>query len=124
MIGIGESENSADRVTEAVNEAVNSPLIEADIRQAKGALVRIVGDPNMSVMEAQKAADIIQKQISPSAKLIWGASIEPEFVNNVKVLIVLTGVKSPYILDGKESLTDMKKAAKISSLDSTIDTIQ
>ena len=124
MIGIGESENSADRVTEAVNEAVNSPLIEADIRQAKGALVRIVGDPNMSVMEAQKAADIIQKQISPSAKLIWGASIEPEFVNKVKVLIVLTGVKSPYILDGKASLTDMKKAAKISSLDSTIDTIQ
>jgi len=124
MIGIGESENSADRVTEAVNEAVNSPLIEADIRQAKGALVRIVGDPNMSVMEAQKAADIIQKQISPSAKLIWGASIEPEFMNKVKVLIVLTGVKSPYILDGKASLIDMKKAAKISSLDSTIDTIQ
>ncbi|MGC8689634.1 MAG: cell division protein FtsZ, partial [Thermoplasmata archaeon] len=100
------------------------PLIEADIRQAKGALVRIVGDPNMSVMEAQRAADLIQKQISPSAKLIWGASIDPELENKVKVLIVLTGVKSPYILDGKASLTDMKKAAKISSLDSTIDTIQ
>ncbi len=124
MIGIGESEGSTDRVQEAVNDAINSPLIEADIRQAKGALVRIVGDPNMSVMEAQRAADLIQKQISPSAKLIWGASIDPELENKVKVLIVLTGVKSPYILDGKASLTDMKKAAKISSLDSTIDTIQ
>ncbi len=123
MIGIGESEGSTDRVQEAVNDAINSPLIEADIRQAKGALVRIVGDPNMSVMEAQRAADLIQKQISPNAKLIWGASIDPELENKVKVLIVITGVKSPYILDGKASLIDMKKAAKISSLDSTIDTL-
>lgn len=123
MIGIGESENSTDRVTEAVNEAVNSPLIEADIRQARGALVRIVGDANMSVSEAQKAADIIQKSISPSAKLIWGASIDPELQNKVKVLIVLTGVKSPYILDEKASLTDMKKAAHLSTLDTSIDSL-
>ena len=123
MIGIGESENSTDRVTEAVNDAVNSPLIEADIRQARGALVRIVGDPNMSVSEAQKAADIIQKQISPSAKLIWGASIDPELQNKVKVLIVITGVKSPYILDEKASLSDMKKAAHIAGLDTSIDNL-
>ncbi|MGC8630737.1 MAG: cell division protein FtsZ, partial [Thermoplasmata archaeon] len=91
--------------------------------QAKGALVRIVGDPNMSVSEAQKAADIIQKQISPSAKLIWGASIDPELQNKVKVLIVITGVKSPYILDEKASLSDMKKAAHISGLDTSIDNL-
>ncbi len=123
MIGIGESENSTDRVEEAVNDAINSPLIEADIHQAKGALVRIVGDPNMSVMEAQKAAELIQKQINPMAKLIWGASIDPTLENKVKVLVVLTGVKSPYILDEKASLTEMKKAAKISSLDSSIDSL-
>ncbi|MDP8011663.1 MAG: cell division protein FtsZ [Thermoplasmata archaeon] len=123
MIGIGESEGSTDRVQEAVNDAINSPLIEADIKQARGALIRIVGDPNMSVMEAQRAAELIQKQINPSAKLIWGASIDPELENKVKVLVVLTGVKSPYILDGKQSLSDMKKAAKISGLDSVLDTL-
>jgi len=123
MIGIGESEGSTDRVQEAVNDAINSPLIEADIHQAKGALVRIVGDPNMSVMEAQRAAELIQKQINPMAKLIWGASIDPTLENKVKVLVVLTGVKSPYILDGKASLNDMKKAAKISAFDTAIDTL-
>ncbi len=123
MIGIGESENSTDRVEEAVNDAINSPLIEADIHQAKGALVRIVGDPNMSVMEAQKAAELIQKQINPMAKLIWGASIDPTLDNKVKVLVVLTGVKSPYILDEKASLNEMKKAAKISTFDSSIDSL-
>jgi len=123
MIGIGESENSTDRVEEAVNDAINSPLIEADIHQAKGALVRIVGDPNMSVMEAQKAAELIQKQINPMAKLIWGASIDPTLDNKVKVLVVLTGVKSPYILDEKASLNEMKKAARISGLDSSIDSL-
>lgn len=123
MIGIGESEGSTDRVQEAVNDAINSPLIEADIKHARGALIRIVGDPNMSVMEAQRAAELIQKQINPSAKLIWGASIDPELENKVKVLVVLTGVKSPYILDGKQSLADMKKAAKISGLDSALDSL-
>jgi len=123
MIGIGESEGSTDRVQEAVNDAINSPLIEADIHQARGALVRIVGDPNMSVSEAQKAAELISKQINPNAKLIWGASIDPEMENKVKVLIVLTGVKSPYILDGKASLTEMKKAAHISGLDTNIDSL-
>jgi len=124
MIGIGESEGSTDRVAEAVDDAVNSPLIEADIAQAKGALIRIVGDPQMSVTEAQRAAELIQKRINPMAKIIWGASIDPTMEGKIKVLVVLTGVKSPYILDTSASLSSMKKAAKISSVDSNIDIIE
>ncbi len=124
MIGIGESEGSTDRVAEAVDDAVNSPLIEADIAQAKGALIRIVGDPQMSVTEAQRAAELIQKRINPMAKIIWGASIDPTMDGKIKVLVVLTGVKSPYILDTNATLSSMKKAAKISSVDSNIDIIE
>lgn len=124
MIGIGESEGSTDRVAEAVDDAVNSPLIEADITQAKGALIRIVGDPQMSVTEAQRAAELIQKRINPMAKIIWGASIDPTMEGRIKVLVVLTGVKSPYILDTSMPLSAMKKAAKISSVDSNIDIIE
>ncbi|MEM0161084.1 MAG: cell division protein FtsZ, partial [Thermoplasmata archaeon] len=122
--GIGESEGSTDRVAEAVDDAVNSPLIEADIAQAKGALIRIVGDPQMSVTEAQRAAELIQKRINPMAKIIWGASIDPTMEGKIKVLVVLTGVKSPYILDTNATLSSMKKAAKISSVDSNIDIIE
>ncbi|MEM4070810.1 MAG: cell division protein FtsZ, partial [Thermoplasmata archaeon] len=124
MIGIGESEGSTDRVAEAVDDAVNSPLIEADIAQAKGALIRIVGDSQMSVTEAQRAAELIQKRINPMAKIIWGASIDPTMEGKIKVLVVLTGVKSPYILDTNATLSSMKKAAKISSVDSNIDIIE
>ncbi|MEM3226985.1 MAG: cell division protein FtsZ [Thermoplasmata archaeon] len=123
MIGIGESEGSTDRVAEAVDDAVNSPLIEADIAQAKGALIRIVGDSQMSVTEAQRAAELIQKRINPMAKIIWGASIDPTMEGKIKVLVVLTGVKSPYILDTSASLSEMKRSAKISSVDSNIDII-
>jgi len=123
MIGIGESEGSTDRVAEAVDDAVNSPLIEADIAQAKGALIRIVGDSQMTVTEAQRAAELIQKRINPMAKIIWGASIDPAMEGKIKVLVVLTGVKSPYILDTGASLSEMKRSAKISSVDSNIDII-
>jgi cell division protein FtsZ len=123
MIGIGESEGATDRVAEAVDDAINSPLIEADITQARGALIRIVGDAQMSVTEAQRAAELIQKRINTMAKIIWGASIDPTMEGRVKVLVVLTGVKSPYILDTTAPLSSMKKAAKISSVDSNIDII-
>jgi cell division protein FtsZ len=123
MIGIGESEGSTDRVAEAVDDAVNSPLIESDITHAKGALIRIVGDSQMTVTEAQRAAELIQKRINPMAKIIWGASIDPAMEGKIKVLVVLTGVKSPYILDTGASLSEMKRSAKISSVDSNIDII-
>ncbi len=122
MIGIGESDDSHNRVEAAVQEAINSPLIEADIKEAKGALVRVVGDPHMSVSEAQKAAEIIQKNISPNARLIWGASIDPELQDMIRVLIVLTGVKSPYVIGQKgENLQELTK--KVSSLNADLDNL-
>ncbi|MEM4071617.1 MAG: cell division protein FtsZ, partial [Thermoplasmata archaeon] len=66
---------------------------------------------------------LIQKRINPMAKIIWGASIDPTMEGKIKVLVVLTGVKSPYILDTSASLSEMKRSAKISSVDSNIDII-
>ncbi len=121
MIGIGESDSPHGRVEEAVRNAINSPLIEADISDAKGALVRVVGDPHMSVMEAQKAVEIVHNSINPMARIIWGASIDPTLENLIRVLVVLTGVKSPYIVERGKPLTEVRKA--LGGLDADIDII-
>lgn len=92
MIGIGESD-ADDRAMEAVNEALSSPLIQVDVSDAKGALVSVVGGPGMTINEAQTVAVEIQKRISDDARIIWGASIDPELTDRLRVMLVLTGVK-------------------------------
>lgn len=119
MIGIGESDSSgSNKVEQAVQEAITSPLIEADISEAKGALVRVVGDDQMTVAEAEAAVRLVQQRISPNARIIWGASIDPSLKGTIKVLVVLTGVKSPYILDQKSGSNQLAKATGIKGLES------
>jgi cell division protein FtsZ len=103
FVGIGESDkdSSDDRVKDAVHEALTSPLLgDINVKQSKGALVRVVGGPDMTVDEAQRAADIVGRSVDPRARIIWGCSIEPENEGKVQVLVIFTGAKSKFMLDG------------------------
>jgi hypothetical protein len=102
VIGIGESD-TANRCVEAVEEALNSPLLDVDITGASGALLNVTGGENMTVSEAERVAEIIQSRISPNARIIWGAAIDPTLHDKVKVMVVITGVKSKHILGPKET---------------------
>jgi cell division protein FtsZ len=97
MIGLGEGEGE-ERAKDAVTEAVNSPLIDVDISSANGALINVVGGPDMTVTEAESVAAMIQQKINPSARIIWGAAIDPSLEKRMRVMVVLTGVKSKHIL--------------------------
>jgi len=101
MIGLGEGEDE-DRIDQAVSEAINSPLIDVDITGASGALINVTGGENMTVSEAEKVAEIIQSKISPNARIIWGAAIDHTLQEKVRVMVVITGVKSKHILGPRE----------------------
>ncbi len=124
MIGIGESEGTGqNKIEQAVQEAIASPLIEADISEAKGALIRVVGDDQMSVAEAEGAVRLVQQKVSPNARIIWGASIDPTLKGAIRVLVVLTGVKSPYMLGTKGEMSAIAKAAGAKGLDWNVDSV-
>jgi len=101
MIGLGEADDD-DRAVTAVMEAINSPLIELDITEATAALVNVTGGPDMTVTEAEKVAEIIQSKISPGARIIWGAAVDETLDETVRVMVVITGVKSRHILGPKK----------------------
>jgi cell division protein FtsZ len=108
FVGIGEADDKEDdRVSEAVNEALSSPLLgEIDLKDAQGALIRVVGGPDMTVSEAEKAADIVSSKMSDRARIIWGCSVEPEQQGTIKVLLIITGAKSKYLVgSGYEDIT-------------------
>jgi len=102
MIGMGEGEDE-DKVEQAIDEAINSPLIDVDITGANGVLINVVGGEDMTVSEAEKVAEIIQGKVNPNARIIWGASVDPALENKMRVMVVITGVKSKFILGPKES---------------------
>jgi len=109
MIGVGESESAGeDRAKEALDEAINSPLLEVDISTATGVLIHVIGGPEMTVSEAQQIVEEVHKRVGDKARIIWGAAIDPDYEGKINVLIVATGVRSKQIL-GKITEEEIKK---------------
>lgn len=98
MIGIGEGNKTENKALEAVNEALNSPLLDVDISDAKGALVNVVGGATMNVAEAEMVMEEVHSRISPSAQIIWGTRIDDSLGDAIQVMLVVTGVSSQMIL--------------------------
>jgi len=99
MIGLGESDAPGDeRIQEAIDQALNSPMLEVDISEANGVLVDVIGGTDMTISEAEMAAEEIQGRVGQNARIIWGAAIDPALDKTVRVMIVATGVRSTQIL--------------------------
>ncbi len=108
MIGLGESEGRGeDRALEALENAINSPLLEVDISTATGVLVNVVGSPDMTISEAERAVEELHKKVQKNARIIWGCAIDPTYDRKISVLVVATGVKSKQIL-GKMTSEELK----------------
>ena len=96
-IGLGFS-NSSDRARDAVTKALQNPLLEVDYQGASGALIHITGGPDLKLSEVNQIGAIVASHLDPSAQVIWGARIQPDFHGKVQVITIITGVSSPYIL--------------------------
>ncbi len=107
LIGMGESDTQ-HRAIEAVEKATDNPLLDVDISDATGALVNIIGGPEMSLDECKLIIETIGEKLSPDAKLIWGAQISEDMEKSIRVLLIVTGVKSSQILGHGESIESIK----------------
>jgi cell division protein FtsZ len=101
LIGMGESD-SQQRAEEACERALDNPLLDVDITNATGALVNIIGGPDLSLEEAKIIIKGIGEKLDPEAKLIWGAQLSEDMDKSIRVMVVITGVKSSQIT-GRDS---------------------
>jgi cell division protein FtsZ len=124
MIGMGESD-SGDRAIESVHEALNSPLLDLDISNAKGALINISGSSDLTLHEAEKVVQIVADELDPDANIIWGTQIQEDLENVIRTTIVVAGVKSPHIfgIPGEKEFVEEKTRESVpeSSLEEFID---
>jgi cell division protein FtsZ len=96
MIGVGESD-SENRAVEAVEKAINNPLLDVDVNGAKGALIIVSGGPTMSLDEAKKVIQVVSAKLSDDAKINWGAQISNDLHDTIRTLLIITGVQSSQI---------------------------
>ena len=93
LMGIGTA-NGENRITEATKKAISSPLLEVSIDGAKQVLLNITGGPDLSLFEAQDAAQIVSEQATSDVNIIFGTSIDDTLGDQVKVTVIATGVES------------------------------
>jgi len=114
VIGIGESDSS-DRVNESVRQALTHPLLDVDYRGANGALIHITCGSDMKLEEFSQVGELVTENISPDAQVIIGARINKDFDGKVRVITIMTGVKSPYVL-GQQKETEASMSSEMSEL--------
>ncbi|MCH8067461.1 MAG: cell division protein FtsZ [Nanoarchaeota archaeon] len=108
LIGVGESDTE-NRAVEAVEKAVNNPLLDADISGANGALINVIGGEDMTLDEARKVVETVSEQLDDDARIIWGAQISKDLEKTIRVMLIVTGVKSSQILGSGIKTSDKRK---------------
>jgi len=97
VIGVGSSDTN-NRVEEAVKGALANPLLEVDYRGATGALIHVVGGPDMTLDDINKVGELVTESLDDDANVIWGARVSEDMKGRITVMTIITGVKSPWVL--------------------------
>jgi len=112
-IGVGSSDTN-NRVDEAVKGALSNPLLDISYEGATGALIHVVGGPDMTLDEVSRVGELVTESLDDDANVIWGARINEDMKGKLTVMTIITGVKSPWILGKVDYKQPSEKARQIS----------
>ncbi len=101
-IGVGESD-SENRIEEATRRALTNPLLDVSYKGATGALIHVEGGPDLRLDEVSKIGDFVTEALDKDANVIWGARISEGMKDKVRIMTIIAGVNSPYILGKTDS---------------------
>src|SRR5919197_2410594 len=90
LMGIG-SASGESRASEAAKNAISSPLLEQSVEGATGILLNITGGNDLGLFEVNEAAEIIQAAASSDSNIIFGAVIDDDLSDELRVTVIATG---------------------------------
>lgn len=100
------AENAADDPDMVVMETMDNPLLDIDFNGANGALIHLTSGPGMSIRTAHEVVRGITNCLSDDANVIFGARVDKEYEGVIKVMTIITGVKSPNLLSPHVGMVD------------------
>jgi cell division protein FtsZ len=117
LMGIGFSSGAENRAREAAERALRSPLIDTELRGARGILLSIAGGDDLSLLEVNEAAEVIRQTATDDTQIIFGATIDERLTGQVWVTVVVTGV-------GAGSLSSRPSRSLVTALTSSDDELE
>lgn len=87
-IGTGRGDNRAQQAAES---AIHSQLLDISIDGARGILFNVTGGADMSLFEVNEAAEIVRRTAHPDANIIFGAVIDPNLHDELRITVIATG---------------------------------
>ena len=90
LMGVGYSAGEG-RALEAARQAISSPLLEAAIDGARGILLNISGGSDLGLFEVNEAATVIHEVAHPEANIIFGAVIDDELGDEIRITVIAAG---------------------------------
>lgn len=90
LMGIGVASGEG-RAAKAAKDAISSPLLETSIDGAKGVLLNITGGSDLGLFEVNEAAAVVTDAADPDANIIFGAVIDEEMKEEIRVTVIATG---------------------------------
>lgn len=90
LMAVGKAAGE-DRARLAAEQAISSQLLDITIDGARGVLFNVTGGPNMTLFEVNQAAAIIRETAHPDVNMIFGAVIDPNMGDEVRITVIATG---------------------------------
>ena len=110
LMAIGEAQGE-DRATDAIHQALNSPLLNVSVDGARGVLLNFTGGPDMTLHEVNLAAEIVAKAAEPNANIIFGTVIDEAMEGRLQVTVIATGFQT----DAAETRPARRRGTRSSS---------
>ena len=94
LIGIGMAQGE-NKAKDAASRAIKSPLLEANIKGAKSAIINVTGGPNISLQDSSIAVDYIKEAAGTDIDIIYGVAINETLGESIIVTVIATGFDLP-----------------------------
>jgi cell division protein FtsZ len=91
LMGIGFSSGGENRAREAAERALRSPLMDAEVKGARGILLSIAGGDDLSLIEVNEAAEVVRSAATDDTNTIFGATIDDRLTGQIWVTVIATG---------------------------------
>ena len=115
-MGVGVS-SGKDKAEEAALAAVSSPLLETSINGATGVLVNVTGSSELTLDDVEIAAGIVQEAANPEANIIFGATWDESFEDEMRVTVIATGFdQKPMVVEAEPDTKTARAADDIDDI--------
>ncbi len=106
LMSVGRA-NGENRALEAAERAIASPLLDVTIDGATGVLFNVTGGMDMTLQEVNDAAEVIGQHVDRDANIIFGAVLDPDMTEELRITVIATGFRAEARAEGRPGLANV-----------------